>query len=317
MADDATAAFLSYSHEDSEFAIRLAEDLKAGGASVWIDQLDIKPDTPWDLAIEDALRKCPRMLVILSPASVSSDAVLDEVSFALSERKTVVPVLSRDCNIPLRLARLQHLDFRTDYRRGLEALLKVLGAEQAAEKARLIRLEQKEQPRAAVGPSRPDSARLKPPSQMKEGAVFISYSRTDQEAVETLYAKLTQAGIPAWYDAGLQGSAAAWGEKIQWFIETCSVFIPVLSTNALARTKAPFRGEWGRAVLRDSDYFGTGETDIVPVVVDEADDIRQAPRKFQGMPSRFKEVQMYHCPYGEPEEDLVECLRERLKGKTA
>ena len=42
MAADAPAAFFSYSREDLEFALRLAEDLKAA-ANVWIDQLDIEP----------------------------------------------------------------------------------------------------------------------------------------------------------------------------------------------------------------------------------------------------------------------------------
>ena len=47
--------FISYSRDDSEFDLRLAQDLKAAGANVWLDQLDIKPGRPWDNAIEDAL----------------------------------------------------------------------------------------------------------------------------------------------------------------------------------------------------------------------------------------------------------------------
>ena len=43
---DAPTAFFSYSCEDSEFALRLAEDLKAGGACVRLDQLDIEPCQP-------------------------------------------------------------------------------------------------------------------------------------------------------------------------------------------------------------------------------------------------------------------------------
>ena len=64
------------------------------------------------------------MLVILSPVSVNSDNVLDEVSRALRKQKAVIPVLHLDCDIPLRLERHQHIDFRTDYARGLKALLK-------------------------------------------------------------------------------------------------------------------------------------------------------------------------------------------------
>ena len=130
MSADAPAAFFSYCRDDSDFALRLAEDLKAAGAAVWIDQLDIEPGMRWDRAVEDALNNCPRMLVILSPASVQNDNVRDEISFALRKQKIVIPVLYLDCDIPLRLERHQQIDFRADYARGLRVLLKTLGSDQ-------------------------------------------------------------------------------------------------------------------------------------------------------------------------------------------
>ena len=132
LATDAPTAFFSYSREDSEFALRLAEDLKAAGAVVWIDQLDIEPGQEWDNAIEDAVTQCPRMLLILTAASVKSKKVRNEIAFALDEEKTIIPVLYQDCMVPLQLRRIQHIDFRTDYARGLKALLKTLGVEQQA-----------------------------------------------------------------------------------------------------------------------------------------------------------------------------------------
>ncbi len=133
MPSDVPSAFFSYCRADSEFALKLAEDLKAAGANVWMDQLDIEPGTPWDGAVEEALKGSPRMLVILSPVSASSDNVRDEVSFALSRQKRIIPILYRDCDVPFRLARLQHVDFRIDYARGLKALIRALGMEQQAE----------------------------------------------------------------------------------------------------------------------------------------------------------------------------------------
>ncbi len=132
MPADAPTAFFSYSREDSEFALRLAEDLKAAGAGVWIDQLDIEPGQEWDNAIEDAVTQCPRMLLILTVASVKSKKVRNEIAFALDEQKTIIPVLYQDCVVPLQLRRIQHIDFRVDYGRGLKALLKTLGVEQPA-----------------------------------------------------------------------------------------------------------------------------------------------------------------------------------------
>ena len=95
MAESVPAAFFSYCREDSDFALRLAGDLKGAGASVWLDQLEIVPGQRWDRAFEDALANCSRMLVILTPASVNSTNVMDEVSFALEEKKTVIPLISR------------------------------------------------------------------------------------------------------------------------------------------------------------------------------------------------------------------------------
>src|SRR5450755_3609128 len=108
MGPPPSSAFCSYSRADAAFALRLAEDLKAAGANVWMDQLDIEPGTPWDRAVEEALAAASRILVILSPSSVSSDNVSDELSFALSKRKRVIPVLYLQCDVPFRLARLQH-----------------------------------------------------------------------------------------------------------------------------------------------------------------------------------------------------------------
>lgn len=111
--------------------MRLAGDLKAEGAAVWLDQLSIEPGSQWDRAIEDALKSASCMLLILSPASAKSKNVMDEVNFALDEDKTLVPVLYQDCEVPWRLRRIQYIDFRTDYHHALRTLIAHLNAHQA------------------------------------------------------------------------------------------------------------------------------------------------------------------------------------------
>jgi len=127
------AAFISYSREDSEFALRLARDLKAAGINVWLDQLDIEAGHEWDNAIEGALTQAPRMILILSPASAASRNVRNEVAVALDEGKMIVPILYRDCTVPLQLRRIQHIDFRADYALGFSALLKQIGVQPPGE----------------------------------------------------------------------------------------------------------------------------------------------------------------------------------------
>ncbi len=69
-----------------------------------------------------------RMLVILSPDSVESENVMDELSFALEKKVLVIPVLYRDCEIPFRIGRVQYVDFRSDHDKALKELLDTLNA---------------------------------------------------------------------------------------------------------------------------------------------------------------------------------------------
>lgn len=116
----------SYSRDDSEFVLKLAKDLRNAHANIWLDQLDIEAGSHWDMAIETAMKASECVIVVLSPKSVSSFNVMDEVSYALEEGKRVVPILFKDCSIPLRLRRLQYIDFRIDYAAGFDQLIKTL-----------------------------------------------------------------------------------------------------------------------------------------------------------------------------------------------
>src|SRR5262249_61595355 len=108
---EAHNVFSSYSRADAEFALQRATDLRSAGVDLWIDQLDIPAGAQWDIAVEEALKQCPCLLVILSPMSAASQNVMDEVSFAIERNKRILPVLYRNCDIPFRLKRLQYIDF--------------------------------------------------------------------------------------------------------------------------------------------------------------------------------------------------------------
>jgi TIR domain-containing protein len=125
--------FFSYARADSAFVLKLAKDLRAAGKTLWLDQLDIQPGALWDKSVEEALKTSPEFLIILSPASVNSANVMDEVSFALEERKRVVPILYCKCDIPFRLRRVQYIDFTADYRVGFRGTFACLDAHHRSE----------------------------------------------------------------------------------------------------------------------------------------------------------------------------------------
>jgi hypothetical protein len=68
-----------------------------------MDKLEIHPGRLSERALEVAVTNCSRIAVILSPAFVESKNVLAEIAFGLDEKKETIPVLYRDCKIPLRL----------------------------------------------------------------------------------------------------------------------------------------------------------------------------------------------------------------------
>ena len=126
--------FLSYSRSDQDFALRLATDLRAREVSIWIDQLDIRPSEHWDRAIERAVRDCCGLVVILSPRSVESDNVADEISYAIDRGKPVLPVMIERCSMPLRITRMQMIDATGDYERALQQCLEVIASKVGGDK---------------------------------------------------------------------------------------------------------------------------------------------------------------------------------------
>jgi hypothetical protein len=115
--------FISYSRVDQAFALKLAKDLGARGFRVWIDQQAIPAGANWDVQVEEGIRKSDCVLAILSPASVDSQQVRDEVLLARHAGKKIFPILYQPCEAPMNLLRLQRVDFTASYEQGLARLV--------------------------------------------------------------------------------------------------------------------------------------------------------------------------------------------------
>jgi len=119
--------FLSYSRANSNFVVRLVKDLKAAGHDIWLDQFDIAPGARWDDELERALETCETFMVILTPASMASENVKDEIGYAIDARKRILPVLLENATLPLRLRRFQYVDFTSKcYEDGVESAKRLL-----------------------------------------------------------------------------------------------------------------------------------------------------------------------------------------------
>lgn len=125
-ASDSESFFLSYCRADGDFALRMAKDLRSHGVAMWVDQFDIRPSEHWDRAIERALSCCRGIVVIVSPRSVASDNVMDEIAFAIASGKSVLPVMIETCVLPLRIIRMHLIDATKDYETALQQCLREL-----------------------------------------------------------------------------------------------------------------------------------------------------------------------------------------------
>lgn len=128
----AETIFVSYSSKDRPFALGLVKELQELGANVWIDQLGIGLGENWDNAIEEALEKSETFMLILSPTSVESPNVQDEVSIAINTNKKLVPILIEECKLPMRWQRRQYADLANNPEKAIHDILSFLGLQEKA-----------------------------------------------------------------------------------------------------------------------------------------------------------------------------------------
>jgi hypothetical protein len=123
--------FLSHASADRRFAERVMTSLRAHGIKVWYSKANLRGAQTWHDEIGKALRRCDWLVVLLTPAATDSEWVKREVTFALIEkryRQRIVPVLVKKCRhqkISWTLGGMQMVDFRSDFRNGLDDLLAV------------------------------------------------------------------------------------------------------------------------------------------------------------------------------------------------
>jgi len=123
--------FISYSSIDRIFAEKLSHDLKDMGIGVWFDQWEIKVGDSLIEKISKGIEENDFLTIILSPSSVKSDWVQKELRTALYreiEQRSVfvLPILYKDCKIPIFLKEKKYADFSENYEDGLKQILNAI-----------------------------------------------------------------------------------------------------------------------------------------------------------------------------------------------
>ena len=117
MKRGALTCFLSYNNKDKKFVHKLALDLQSQGISVWIDDWAIKGGQSISDSVQKALTQYDVFIIVLSPNSVKSMWVKEELRVAFKRRLSrsrsalILPVLFKKCRIPTFLADYKYISF--------------------------------------------------------------------------------------------------------------------------------------------------------------------------------------------------------------
>lgn len=122
-------AFLSYAHEDKDFAKGIARELRKEGIDVWIDNWEIKAGGSLIQKIFlEGLSKCDIFLILLSCASVKSKWVKEELDFAIIKKMEgvtrIISLIKEQCYIPSPLRALPWVDFSEGFDAGIRRTIK-------------------------------------------------------------------------------------------------------------------------------------------------------------------------------------------------
>ncbi len=121
--------FLSYSRDDLDMMQHVKDSLTARGLNVWTDE-QLQPGSPrWESEIAEAIENSQAMVVILTPSAKSSIWVGREMSYAEQHGVRIFPLLAsgtEKTSIPMILISTQHVDIRSGFASGIEALTNAL-----------------------------------------------------------------------------------------------------------------------------------------------------------------------------------------------
>jgi hypothetical protein len=129
------------------------------------------------------------------------------------------------------------------------------------------------------------------PTTMPNGALFISYARDDERAVERLRGTLK--GLPVWFDQAKLEAGDSWERKIEENIQRCRFFMPIISRNTDRRMEGFFRREWNQAADRTRGMAEECRF-ILPVTIDDTKAVNAR------VPKAFLKAHWWQLPNGEP-----------------
>jgi hypothetical protein len=103
--------FLSYSRKDTKRVEALEKAFKRLDVPIWRDVRSIAGGQRWSPAIEKGIRDSRGVLVLVTPASVTSEWVLYEYAFATGAGIPIVAVVAPGVPVPKPIQQFQEVKY--------------------------------------------------------------------------------------------------------------------------------------------------------------------------------------------------------------
>jgi hypothetical protein len=124
--------FISYAHADKQIAHEIALALQRTDVRVWLDDWETAAGDSIVRRIRDGVESSDILLMLLSPSSVNSHWIHNELSWGLTRELkdraiTLIPAMVEECDIPAPLADWSILDLSEDLNVTVERFASQIG----------------------------------------------------------------------------------------------------------------------------------------------------------------------------------------------
>ncbi|HAX85158.1 MAG TPA: type IV secretion protein Rhs [Cyanobacteria bacterium UBA11370] len=267
-----TQVFLSYADEDKATMEKVRNSLRREMITVWTNKTDIQTGEAFEDAINRGIEQADNLVFLISPDSVTSYYCQQELDYALSFNKRIIPLLVRDTNtlqIPESLRQLHYIDLSDnaqdeDYHLDESQLLKILHQDETyynEHKMLLTKaLKWERQNRnssillrgynlrhAELWLKGAEQRKKHPPTALQKEyiseslqqptdvsvEVFISYCPADSDFARQLNEALQIQGKTTWFDQESIAEEAEFKQEIERGIQNSDNFLLIISPQSL------------------------------------------------------------------------------------
>ena len=268
-----TQVFLSYSDKEREFMEKIAKTLMRESFTVWTNKTDIQTGTDFQEAVNRGIEEADNLVFLMAPSSLASEYCQQELTYALSLKKRIIPLLIQPLDldqIPQELRNIQFIDFTDKEEEGKESadtdnLINILHQDAAYyQQHKLILTKALKWERQKRNPSilvrnndlrnaeawlkvaKPKTQQPSLPIQEEFIAeslkqppnavldVFVSYSNADADFARKLNDTLQIQNKTTWFDQESIISGTDFEEEMYKGIELANNFLFIISPNSIS-----------------------------------------------------------------------------------